>query len=244
MSGWRRFPASRHDRRRCLVFNDPRRFCRLDTEKDITIPESPAQILAIAQQLHRNERPRRASVKTLLKWFGAKRRGANVIANIEHALRSAGLATNPDLAQAGHDDYLTFILIAESQQTASPPVPESVRVRGGDQDDPKPVQQEPQSDPPDQPSDDYLEPEGDDEPQAADDARPVVSKPADWTITSLREKWDGGLLDLQPAFQREYVWKLRPELPSRLIESVLLEIPIPPLYFGRLPGGKLEVIDG
>src|SRR3954471_19773770 len=36
----------------------------------------------------------------------------------------------------------------------------------------------------------------------------------------------------------------KPELPSRLIESVLLEIPIPPLYFGRLGGGKLEVIDG
>jgi len=51
-------------------------------------------------------------------------------------------------------------------------------------------------------------------------------------------------LDLQPYFQREYVWKLKPELPSRLIEFILLEIPIPPLYFGRLAGGKLEVIDG
>lgn len=46
------------------------------------------------------------------------------------------------------------------------------------------------------------------------------------------------------ATQREYVWRLKPELQSRLIESVLLEIPIPPLYFGRLGGGKLEVIDG
>jgi hypothetical protein len=131
-------------------------------------------------------------------------------------------------------------LIEESQQTASPTAaPESDRVNGGDRDEHKPTQIDP-----DQPSDDYLEPEGDDEQQAADDARPVVSKPADWTITSLREKWEGGLLDLQPAFQREYVWQLKPELPSRLIESVLLEIPIPPLYFGRLPGGKVEVIDG
>jgi hypothetical protein len=30
------------------------------------------------------------------------------------------------------------------------------------------------------------------------------------------EKWDGGLLDLQPTFQREYVWQLKPEFPSRL----------------------------
>ncbi len=78
----------------------------------------------------------------------------------------------------------------------------------------------------------------------ADDDRPVVSQPADWIITALRETWDAGLLDLQPNFQREYVWRLKPELPSRLIESLLLEIPIPPLYFGKLGSGKLEVIDG
>jgi Protein of unknown function DUF262 len=93
-------------------------------------------------------------------------------------------------------------------------------------------------------SDDYLEPEDDDEERDRDDDSPVVSRPADWTITSLREKWHAGLLNLQPSFQREYVWRLRPELRSRLIESILLEIPIPPLYFGRQPGGMLEIIDG
>lgn len=51
-------------------------------------------------------------------------------------------------------------------------------------------------------------------------------------------------MNLQPTYQREYVWKLRPELPSRLIESLLLEIPIPPIYFGKIAGGRLEVIDG
>ena len=55
---------------------------------------------------------------------------------------------------------------------------------------------------------------------------------------------DRGLLHLQPKFQREYVWALRPELPSRLIESVLLEIPIPPIYFGKDADGSLEMIDG
>jgi hypothetical protein len=208
------------------------------------MPKSPpTQILAIAEQLNRKERPNRVSVKRLLKWFGAKRRRANVISEIEDALRSAGLATNPEFSQAGSADYLTFLLTRESQQMASPPVPDNNR---------KPVEREPlpevtvaaQSDRPDQASDDFLEPEVDGEQQAADDDRPVVSRPADWTITALREKWEGGLLDLQPTFQREYVWRLKPELPSRLIESILLEIPIPPLYFGRLDGGKLEVIDG
>jgi hypothetical protein len=94
-------------------------------------------------------------------------------------------------------------------------------------------------------SDDFLEPEGDEElaiPKADD--RPVTSQISDWTISALRDKRDRGQLDLQPVFQREYVWDKRPELPSRLIESLFLEIPIPPIYFGKMPGGRLEVIDG
>ena len=96
------------------------------------------------------------------------------------------------------------------------------------------------------PSDDYLEPELEDEqlPVGRQDDRPVVSQISDWTISVLREKWDTGSLLLQPKFQREYVWKLRPELPSRLIESLLLEIPIPPIYFGKDADGRLEMIDG
>lgn len=67
------------------------------------------------------------------------------------------------------------------------------------------------------------------------------SQPHDWTVYSLRDKLDRGQLELQPTYKREYVWKLRPELPSRLIESLLLEIPIPPIYFGKMAGGlRLE----
>lgn len=77
-----------------------------------------------------------------------------------------------------------------------------------------------------------------------EDSRPVSSQPHDWTISTLRDKHERGSIDLQPHYQREYVWDLKPELPSRLVESILLEIPIPPIYFGKLPGNKLEVIDG
>lgn len=76
------------------------------------------------------------------------------------------------------------------------------------------------------------------------DDQPVASQPVDWNISTLRDKYERGQIDLQPHYQREYVWESKPELPSRLIESVLLEIPIPPLYFGKRTGGKLEVIDG
>jgi hypothetical protein len=172
----------------------------------------------------------------LLKWFGAARRGDVVVSKIRAALLSAGLETDPDFTQGSVNDYITFRLVRAAKKAGSPTEPMP----------PTTVQAVPiqTSTNPDEPSDDFLEPELDDEEYLPDDARPVVSKPADWTITSLREKWESSLLDLQPHFQREYVWALKPELPSRLIESVLLEIPIPPLYFGRIGGGKLEVIDG
>lgn len=76
------------------------------------------------------------------------------------------------------------------------------------------------------------------------DPRPVYSQPHEWTISTLREKYERGQIDLQPHYQRQYVWELKPELPSRLIESLLLQIPIPPLYFVRLESGKIEVVDG
>lgn len=93
-------------------------------------------------------------------------------------------------------------------------------------------------------SPDYLEPDDETPPPNRADDRPVSSQPHDWTLSALRDKYERGQLDLQPTYQREYVWKLRPELPSRLIESLLLEIPMPPIYFGKIAGGRLEVIDG
>jgi hypothetical protein len=88
-----------------------------------------------------------------------------------------------------------------------------------------------------------LEPELE-EASDKEDSEPVSSQPHDWTISTIRDKYERGHIDLQPHYQREYVWELRPELPSRLIESILLEIPIPPLYFVRLNSGKIEVVDG
>jgi hypothetical protein len=95
------------------------------------------------------------------------------------------------------------------------------------------------------PTENELEPEDeDDEPVTKSDDRPVTSDSRDWTILSLQDKVNRGQLILQPEYQREYVWKLKPELPSRLIESLLLNIPIPPIYFGKIVGGSMEIIDG
>ncbi len=49
-------------------------------------------------------------------------------------------------------------------------------------------------------------------------------------------------IDLHPAFQRVFRWK--PKQKSRLIESVLLGIPLPPIFVYQDETGKWDVIDG
>ena len=49
-------------------------------------------------------------------------------------------------------------------------------------------------------------------------------------------------LDLAPDFQRQKVWK-QPQK-SRLIESILLRIPLPAFYFSEEPDGTMRVVDG
>lgn len=49
-------------------------------------------------------------------------------------------------------------------------------------------------------------------------------------------------IDLSPDFQREYVWKERQR--TRLIESILLGIPLPAFYFNQSESGKYQVVDG
>ena len=45
-----------------------------------------------------------------------------------------------------------------------------------------------------------------------------------------------------PAYQREFTWE--PERKSRFIESVVMGLPIPFLFFWEMEDGKLEIVDG
>lgn len=49
-------------------------------------------------------------------------------------------------------------------------------------------------------------------------------------------------IDLSPDFQREYVWQ--PRHRTRLIESILLGIPLPAFYFNQSGDGTYQVVDG
>lgn len=61
-------------------------------------------------------------------------------------------------------------------------------------------------------------------------------------LTLLFQMIEDGDIDLNPDFQRHLVWKNSQK--SRLIESVLLRIPLPMFYFSEDRNGKLTVIDG
>lgn len=62
---------------------------------------------------------------------------------------------------------------------------------------------------------------------------------------SLREvvaQIEGEEIDLAPEFQRDFVWKLRQQ--TRLVESIMLGIPLPAFYFNQDIEGAYQVIDG
>jgi Protein of unknown function DUF262/HNH endonuclease len=201
-----------------------------------TMEEIPKQLIGIAERLRAGETTNRHKVRAILKWFGATRRGVKITSDIKTALAVLALETQPDIADTGIDERVRFMLAASVETIGSDKPP---RIESSDTTAPIETVETLSL------SDDYLEPEPEDEhPVGRPDDRPVTSQSSDWTISALRDKLDRGLLLLQPKFQREYVWALRPELPSRLIESLLLEIPIPPIYFGKDADGRLEMIDG
>ena len=69
----------------------------------------------------------------------------------------------------------------------------------------------------------------------------IIAKPM--TISSLEGRLDNDELDLTPDFQRQAnVWDIKRK--ARLIESILLKIPLPSFYFSEDLNGGYAVVDG
>lgn len=62
------------------------------------------------------------------------------------------------------------------------------------------------------------------------------------TVSDLLATYSRGDLQVNPEYQRLFRWNL--ERQSEYIESLLLNIPTPPVFFATNPDGKNEVIDG
>jgi Protein of unknown function DUF262 len=94
--------------------------------------------------------------------------------------------------------------------------------------------------------DEYEGGESEDVPEPLDvnaDERKLVTQPYDYSVDQLTSHVDKGkILLIEVPYQREYVWD--DAKASRLIESLLLNVPIPVCYFAENDDGTWEVIDG
>lgn len=72
--------------------------------------------------------------------------------------------------------------------------------------------------------------------------REISSDNISMSIGEMLNLYKDGELDIHPEFQRIFRWQ--PEQKSRLIESLLLGIPLPPIYVATNKKGIWEVIDG
>lgn len=83
-----------------------------------------------------------------------------------------------------------------------------------------------------------------DEPDAEPvlEHRRIFTEKLDLEVGALHSSWKDGDLVLEPIFQRRKVWDNARS--SRLVESVILEVPLPVFYMAESQDGTREVIDG
>jgi Protein of unknown function DUF262/HNH endonuclease len=70
----------------------------------------------------------------------------------------------------------------------------------------------------------------------------IYTEKKDFPIQYYKTMWEEGELVLQPEYQRKFVIDLK--FASRLIESIILDVPIPPVFLAEELDGKYSVIDG
>ena len=72
--------------------------------------------------------------------------------------------------------------------------------------------------------------------------RKIFTEKSDKEIRSFCEDNEDGTLVLQPDFQRHFIWSAAKS--SQLIESALMDVPLPAIYLFEESDGKISVIDG
>ena len=87
-----------------------------------------------------------------------------------------------------------------------------------------------------------IESDGGNEEIVPTEAKKIFTSSGDLEIDSLHGKKTRGRLVLQPDFQRQYVWDSVKA--SKLIESAILQIPLPIIYLSEEKDGREYVIDG
>jgi hypothetical protein len=70
----------------------------------------------------------------------------------------------------------------------------------------------------------------------------LVLQASDFSLQGLKEMVDSQIIDLSPQYQRRERWEV--ERQSELIESFLLNVPVPPIYLAEEEYGVYSIIDG
>jgi hypothetical protein len=78
------------------------------------------RLTSIADQLQRGERVHPVTVRKLLSWFHAQRRGSWVVYTIKQALEAAKLRTDPDFESEYIDAPISFELVPAPAKAAAP----------------------------------------------------------------------------------------------------------------------------
>lgn len=74
------------------------------------------------------------------------------------------------------------------------------------------------------------------------DASKIRITTKNFTLREISTQIKDEEIDLAPDFQRAFVWKARQR--TRLVESILLGIPLPAFYFNQEKDGAYQVVDG
>ena len=77
--------------------------------------------------------------------------------------------------------------------------------------------------------------------EALFETKRVFTVEKNMTFSDIKDKVDEWDIELQPDYQRDYVMDNKQA--SRLIESVLMWIPIPVVYFSEENDGRYSIID-
>lgn len=79
------------------------------------------------------------------------------------------------------------------------------------------------------------------EEQIVEQSKRIEFYIVEYSVELLSDKMTRGEFEI-PQYQREFTWEH--DRKSRFIESVVMGLPVPFLFFWEMPDGKLEVVDG
>ena len=186
-------------------------------------PDARQRLRSIADELADKGASRRTSVRNLLAWFGHRKRGDIISATVSEALREYGLRTNPDFSdvhQVDFDASVGFVLDPAA----------GVRTDPEWQDEDKT---------------ETLEVEGLDDGNNSWGKYPIdelLIRSETRTVYDVVRRIRRDRYIMNPDFQRDFIWK--DDTQSRLIESVVMRIPLPVFYLAEDEEGRMIVVDG